>query len=68
MGPRLESPAELVPRGKAVLVGDAAHAQPPNLGQGANLTFQNSLSLATYLDRVGAWRTPWPSGSAASAR
>lgn len=41
-------------RGKAVLVGDAAHAQPPNLGQGANLTFQNSLSLATYLDRVGS--------------
>ena len=38
-------------KGKAVLVGDAAHAQPPNLGQGANLTFQNSLSLATYLDR-----------------
>ncbi len=38
-------------RGRAVLVGDAAHAQPPNLGQGANLTFQNSLSLATYLSR-----------------
>jgi 2-polyprenyl-6-methoxyphenol hydroxylase-like FAD-dependent oxidoreductase len=39
-------------RGSAVLVGDAAHAQPPNLGQGANLTFQNALSLAAYLDRV----------------
>ena len=38
-------------RGRAVLVGDAAHAQPPNLGQGANLTFQNALSLAAYLDR-----------------
>lgn len=38
-------------RGRAALVGDAAHAQPPNLGQGANLTFQNSLSMATYLDR-----------------
>jgi 2-polyprenyl-6-methoxyphenol hydroxylase-like FAD-dependent oxidoreductase len=38
-------------RGRAVLVGDAAHAQPPNLGQGANLTFQNALSLADYLDR-----------------
>jgi 2-polyprenyl-6-methoxyphenol hydroxylase-like FAD-dependent oxidoreductase len=37
-------------RGRAVVVGDAAHAQPPNLGQGANLTFQNALSLATYLD------------------
>lgn len=38
-------------RGVAVVVGDAAHAQPPNLGQGANLTFQNALSLAAYLDR-----------------
>ncbi|KWW97681.1 hypothetical protein TH66_19360 [Carbonactinospora thermoautotrophica] len=37
-------------RGRAVVVGDAAHAQPPNLGQGANLTFQNALSLAAYLD------------------
>jgi 2-polyprenyl-6-methoxyphenol hydroxylase-like FAD-dependent oxidoreductase len=38
-------------RGHAALVGDAAHAQPPNLGQGANLTFQNALSLAEFLDR-----------------
>ena len=38
-------------RGRAVLVGDAAHGQPPNLGQGANLTFQNAVSLAEYLDR-----------------
>ena len=38
-------------RGRAVVVGDAAHAQPPNLGQGANLTFQNTLALADYLDR-----------------
>jgi 2-polyprenyl-6-methoxyphenol hydroxylase-like FAD-dependent oxidoreductase len=37
-------------RGRAAVVGDAAHAQPPNLGQGANLTFQNALSLASYLD------------------
>jgi 2-polyprenyl-6-methoxyphenol hydroxylase-like FAD-dependent oxidoreductase len=41
-------------RGQAVLVGDAAHAQPPNLGQGANLTFQNALSLAAYLDQQGS--------------
>jgi 2-polyprenyl-6-methoxyphenol hydroxylase-like FAD-dependent oxidoreductase len=37
-------------RGHTAVVGDAAHAQPPNLGQGANLTFQNALSLAAYLD------------------
>jgi 2-polyprenyl-6-methoxyphenol hydroxylase-like FAD-dependent oxidoreductase len=37
-------------RGHVAVVGDAAHGQPPNLGQGANLTFQNALSLAAYLD------------------
>lgn len=36
--------------GVAAIVGDAAHGQPPNLGQGANLTFQNCLALAEYLD------------------
>lgn len=38
-------------RGSAAIVGDAAHGQPPNLGQGANLTFQNTLALAEYLDQ-----------------
>ncbi|AEA28244.1 FAD-dependent oxidoreductase [Pseudonocardia benzenivorans] len=38
-------------RGVAAIVGDAAHGQPPNLGQGANLTFQNCLALAEYLER-----------------
>jgi 2-polyprenyl-6-methoxyphenol hydroxylase-like FAD-dependent oxidoreductase len=37
--------------GRAAVVGDAAHGQPPNLGQGANLTFQNALSMAEYLER-----------------
>lgn len=49
-------------RGRAAVVGDAAHAQPPNLGQGANLTFQNALALAEYLDRdldVGAALRRW---------
>lgn len=36
--------------GRVALVGDAAHAQPPNLGQGANLSFQNALSLAVTVD------------------
>lgn len=36
--------------GSAAIVGDAAHAQPPNLGQGANLTFQNAVAMAAYLD------------------
>jgi 2-polyprenyl-6-methoxyphenol hydroxylase-like FAD-dependent oxidoreductase len=44
-------------RGRAAVVGDAAHAQPPNLGQGANLTFQNAVSLASYLDQSADVKT-----------
>jgi 2-polyprenyl-6-methoxyphenol hydroxylase-like FAD-dependent oxidoreductase len=32
--------------GRVVLVGDAAHGQAPNLGQGANMSFTNAVSLA----------------------
>jgi 2-polyprenyl-6-methoxyphenol hydroxylase-like FAD-dependent oxidoreductase len=32
--------------GRVVLAGDAAHAQAPNLAQGANITFTNAVSLA----------------------
>jgi 2-polyprenyl-6-methoxyphenol hydroxylase-like FAD-dependent oxidoreductase len=32
--------------GKVVIVGDAAHAMPPNLGQAANMAFTNAMSLA----------------------
>ncbi len=38
--------------GRAAVVGDAAHAQPPNLGQGANLAFANSVALAAALDEA----------------
>ena len=51
VGPRAAGHLPRWSRGRAVVVGDAAHAQPPNLGQGANLTFQNALALAEYLDR-----------------
>ena len=39
-------------KGRVAVVGDAAHAQPPNLGQGANLAFANSIALAAALDRA----------------
>jgi 2-polyprenyl-6-methoxyphenol hydroxylase-like FAD-dependent oxidoreductase len=32
--------------GKVVIIGDAAHAMPPNLGQAANMAFTNAVSLA----------------------
>jgi 2-polyprenyl-6-methoxyphenol hydroxylase-like FAD-dependent oxidoreductase len=36
--------------GRAVLLGDAAHALAPTLGQGTNLALSNARSLVTFLD------------------
>jgi 2-polyprenyl-6-methoxyphenol hydroxylase-like FAD-dependent oxidoreductase len=38
--------------GRVVLLGDAAHALPPTLGQGSNLAMSNARSLVTYLDQA----------------
>jgi 2-polyprenyl-6-methoxyphenol hydroxylase-like FAD-dependent oxidoreductase len=38
--------------GRLVLLGDAAHAMPPNLGQGANSALVDSLVLAEELARA----------------
>ena len=38
-------------RGRVAIVGDAAHAMAPNLGQGAGCGMMNGLSLAVHLDR-----------------
>src|SRR4051812_2498038 len=37
--------------GRVALIGDAAHALPPNIGQGAGCAMMNALSLAVYLDQ-----------------
>jgi 2-polyprenyl-6-methoxyphenol hydroxylase-like FAD-dependent oxidoreductase len=37
---------------KSALLGDAAHAQPPNLGQGAGMAMQSGLSLATHMEKL----------------
>jgi 2-polyprenyl-6-methoxyphenol hydroxylase-like FAD-dependent oxidoreductase len=39
--------------GKVALIGDAAHAIPPNIGQGAGCAMMNALSLAVYLEKHG---------------
>src|SRR6266481_5826161 len=54
--------------GRIAVLGDAAHAIPPNIGQGAGCAMMNALSLAVFLDRgddiaaqLGAWeRTERP--------
>jgi 2-polyprenyl-6-methoxyphenol hydroxylase-like FAD-dependent oxidoreductase len=37
--------------GRAAVLGDAAHAQPPNIGQGAGCGMMNGLALAVHLER-----------------
>lgn len=37
-------------KGRVAVIGDAAHALPPNLGQGGGCAMMNALSLATILD------------------
>ncbi|HEY1723023.1 MAG TPA: NAD(P)/FAD-dependent oxidoreductase [Magnetospirillaceae bacterium] len=38
--------------GHVAISGDAAHAQPPNLGQGGGMSMQNALGLAVALERA----------------
>jgi 2-polyprenyl-6-methoxyphenol hydroxylase-like FAD-dependent oxidoreductase len=39
--------------GRVAIVGDAAHALPPNIGQGGGCAMMNALSLAVFLQREG---------------
>jgi 2-polyprenyl-6-methoxyphenol hydroxylase-like FAD-dependent oxidoreductase len=36
--------------GRVAVIGDAAHALPPNIGQGGGCAMMNALSMAVYLD------------------
>jgi 2-polyprenyl-6-methoxyphenol hydroxylase-like FAD-dependent oxidoreductase len=38
--------------GCVAIIGDAAHALPPNIGQGGGCAMMNALSLAVHLDRA----------------
>ena len=53
-------------KGRVALVGDAAHALPPTLGQGAGLSLTNTLLLAEYVssgadvpDALRQWERDW---------
>jgi 2-polyprenyl-6-methoxyphenol hydroxylase-like FAD-dependent oxidoreductase len=37
--------------GRVAVIGDAAHALPPNIGQGGGCAMMNALSMAVYLDK-----------------
>lgn len=37
-------------RGRVAILGDAAHAMPPNIGQGGGCAMMNALSMAVYLE------------------
>ncbi len=37
--------------GRVAIIGDAAHALPPNIGQGGGCAMMNALAMAVYLDK-----------------
>ena len=39
--------------GRLAIVGDAAHAQAPNLGQGGGCAMMNGLGLAVAIEETG---------------
>jgi 2-polyprenyl-6-methoxyphenol hydroxylase-like FAD-dependent oxidoreductase len=39
--------------GRVAVLGDAAHALPPNIGQGGGCAMMNALSLSVYLESTG---------------
>ncbi|MGW0177746.1 FAD-dependent oxidoreductase [Nocardia sp. NPDC003345] len=45
-------PLRTYARDRVALLGDAAHAMTPNLGQGANLAIEDAVNLAAVLDRL----------------
>jgi 2-polyprenyl-6-methoxyphenol hydroxylase-like FAD-dependent oxidoreductase len=49
----LARPLGRLAKGKVVLLGDAAHAMTPNLGQGACQAIEDAVVLAAYADRGG---------------
>ena len=61
-------PLKIYTTGKIVLVGDAAHAMTPNLGQGAGQALEDAVVLAKTLDGSGGWTPTTASAGRAPRR
>jgi 2-polyprenyl-6-methoxyphenol hydroxylase-like FAD-dependent oxidoreductase len=48
----LAAPLRAFNVGRIVLIGDAAHAMPPDLGQGASQAFEDAAALVRFLDHT----------------
>ncbi|MBZ2188010.1 FAD-dependent monooxygenase [Alcanivorax sp. JB21] len=46
-------------QGRIGVIGDAAHAMSPQLGQGANMALADALALAQALSNATAWPDAW---------
>jgi 2-polyprenyl-6-methoxyphenol hydroxylase-like FAD-dependent oxidoreductase len=70
----LSGPLDRFHEGRVALLGDAAHAMTPNLGQGACQAIEDAVVLAAYADRAGglalysAARVPRTTEVAAASR
>ncbi|MFG3549020.1 FAD-dependent monooxygenase [Streptomyces sp. NPDC047725] len=51
----LAEPLPACHRGRTALVGDAAHAMPPTLGQGGNQAIEDAVVLAHHQDDLAAY-------------